>query len=122
MQQTKQGCATANNDKYLRLWHEIEYFKIGFDVPSREIAERSKKIWFPYNKGGSFRKWYGNQEFLIYWKNGGIDLFNDPKAVVRNPSYYFRESVSWSDVTSSKNSFRYYKKLIFDSTGHSAFE
>lgn len=120
--ETKQGCATANNDKYLRLWHEIEYFKIGFDVPSREIAERSKKIWFPYNKGGSFRKWYGNQEFLIYWKNGGIDLFNDPKAVVRNPSYYFRESVSWSDVTSSKNSFRYYKKgFIFDSTGHSAF-
>lgn len=120
--EAKQGCATANNNKYLRLWHEVEFDKIGFNYVSNYDAKHSNKIWFPYNKGGSFRKWYGNREFVVFWKRGGIDLFNDPKAVVRNSGYYFKESVSWSDVTSSKNSFRYYNKgFIFDSTGHSVF-
>lgn len=120
--EAKQGCATANNDKYLRYWYEVNYSDIGFGMKSREMAQQSKKIWFPYNKGGPYRKWYGNQEYVINWYDNGRELLNDNKAVVRNPSYYFKESVSWSDVTSSKNSFRYYENgFIFDSTGHSAF-
>ncbi|NEY21525.1 BREX-1 system adenine-specific DNA-methyltransferase PglX [Bacillus ginsengihumi] len=120
--EAKQGCATANNNKYLRMWFECNYEDIGFNLSSRKEAKDSGKTWFPYNKGGAYRKWYGNQEYVINWKNDGEELFNDEKAVIRNPSYYFKESVSWSDVTSSSNSFRYYNKgFIFDSTGHSAF-
>ena len=120
--EAKQGCATANNNKYLRYWYEVDLLEIGFDMKSREMARKSKKTWFPYNKGGSYRKWYGNQEYVINWHDDGFELFNDKNAVVRNPSYYFKESISWSDVTTNKNSFRYYESgFIFDSTGHSAF-
>ncbi|MDP9739386.1 UNVERIFIED_ORG: type II restriction/modification system DNA methylase subunit YeeA [Bacillus sp. B2I3] len=120
--QAKQGCATANNNKYLRRWYECKYIDIGFGMSSRIEALESKRKWFPYNKGGSFRKWYGNQEYVVNWENDGFALFNDEKAVVRNPDYYFKESVSWSDVTTNSSSFRYYNKgFIFDSTGHSSF-
>jgi len=118
----KQGCATANNNKYLRLWFEININNVGFGVGSLTQAKSKAYTWYPYNKGGPYRKWYGNQGYVVYWKNGGEALLNDPKAVVRNPSYYFKESVSWSDITSSRNSFRYYEEgFIFDSTGHSVF-
>jgi hypothetical protein len=79
-------------------------------------------MWFPINKGGNFRRWYGNHEFVVNWKKEGRELHAfKPRAVIRNPSYYFKESVSWSDVT-FKNSFRHYPSgFIFDATGHSAF-
>jgi type II restriction/modification system DNA methylase subunit YeeA len=118
-----QGLATADNERFLRIWSEVSISHIGFDLGNRKQAEKSKKKWFPYNKGGEFRKWYGNHNHLLNWENDGREIFScQPKSVIRNPSYYFKESVSWSDITSSLNAFRYYPiGFIFDSTGHSAF-
>jgi hypothetical protein len=118
-----QGLATADNDRFLRIWSEVATNQIGLGLKNRVEAQMSKKKWFPYNKGGEFRKWYGNQIYLLNWENDGKEIFDcQPKSVIRNPSYYFQESVSWSDITSSLNAFRYYPKgFIFDSTGHSAF-
>jgi len=125
----RQGLATADNDRFLRLWHEVKLNGIGFGMENREQAEQSGMKWFPYNKGGQFRKWYGNQDFVVNWQNDGEEIrgFVDDKgkqrSVVRNPNYYFKSSVSWSDVTSSDSAFRYFPKgFIHDSTGHSAFD
>jgi type II restriction/modification system DNA methylase subunit YeeA len=119
----RQGLATADNGKFLRTWAEVPLNQIGLGVRSREEAAATRMKWFPYNKGGEFRKWYGNQEYVVLWDDDGRELAAfQPKSVIRNPGYYFRESVSWSDVTSSANAFRWYPTgFIFDSTGHSAF-
>lgn len=118
----KQGLATADNNRFLRLWQEINYNKIGFGMSNSKEALESKKKWFPYNKGGEKRKWYGNQEYLINWENNGHEIKSFKNAVVRNPLYYFRESISWTDITSSGNSFRIYPKgFIYDVTGMSYF-
>lgn len=120
----RQGLATADNNRFLRLWQEVAIDRVGFGMANHEEAQASQKKWFPYNKGGEFRKWYGNQEYVVNWENDGEELFDFmPRSVIRNPSYYFKPSVSWSDVTSSTNAFRVYPKgFIHDSTGHSIFD
>ncbi|HBC3540119.1 TPA: BREX-1 system adenine-specific DNA-methyltransferase PglX [Vibrio parahaemolyticus] len=120
----RQGLATADNDRFLKRWHEVSINKISFQCKSREEAQSSMGKWFPYNKGGSFRKWYGNHEYVVNWENDGKELRNfKPKAVIRNPDTYFKPSVSWSDITSSENAFRLYPEgFIHDSTGHSIFD
>ena len=120
--EAKQGLATADNNRFLRLWNEVNYNKIGYNILNSQEALKSKKKWFPYNKGGEFRKWYGNQEYLVNWENDGYEIKNFKNAVIRNPSYYFKESISWTDITSSGNSFRYYPKgFLYDVTGMSYF-
>ena len=113
--EAKQGLATADNNRFLRLWNEVSYNKIGYNMANSQEALESKKKWFPYNKGGEVRKWYGIQEYLINWENDGYEIKNFKKAVVRNPKYYFRESVTCSAISSSKNSIRYCPRgSIFD--------
>jgi type II restriction/modification system DNA methylase subunit YeeA len=121
--EARQGLATADNGRFLRVWSEVSFDKVGLAVHSREEAVATRRKWFPYNKGGEFRKWYGNHEYLVQWEDDGSALAAfRPKSVIRNPGYYFKESVSWSDITSSANAFRWYPTgFIFDSTGHSAF-
>lgn len=119
----RQGLATADNNTFLRLWWEVSLKNVFFNAHDREDAKNSGCRWFPYNKGGNYRKWYGNHEFIVDWKEDGKGLEEfKPRSVIRNPNYYFRPSISWSDVTCAANSFRYYPHgFIFDSTGHSAF-
>lgn len=119
----RQGLATANNGLYLRYWFEVNRARIGFGCESREEARTSGKKWFPYNKGGGFRKWYGNHEYVVDWEADGAALRTSTHgAVIRNPDYYFREAVSWSDVTIAENAFRYVPAgFINDSTAHSVF-
>ena len=64
----RQGMATANNDRFLKLWNEVDLKKIGFDKISQIVALQSQKKWFPYNKGGGFKKWYGNNEYVVNWR------------------------------------------------------
>ena len=121
--EAKQGVATADNGRFLRQWWEPDRSNTLFDAASdAEVATRGVK-WVSYNKGGEFRRWYGNQEFVVNWENSGKELYDfRPKSVIRNPDYFFRRSVSWSDVTSGGSAFRLYPQgFIFDSTGHSAF-
>ena len=124
----KQGLATADNNRFLREWWEVEYYKIKFDAKSISDAVESGKKWFPYNKGGSFRRWYGNYDYVVNWEKDGQEIRNfvDDKGKLRsrpqNTEYYFKEAITWSDVTSGKFSLRYREfGSIFDSTGHSAF-
>ena len=125
----RQGLATANNDQFLRRWHEVDHGKCSYDSKSRDAAAQSGKKWFPYNKGGEFRKWYGNQDYLVNWENDGraIRAFGTEnggraRSVLRNTEFYFQESLTWSDVTSGPASFRLKGSGgIHDVTGMSAF-
>ena len=122
------GLATGNNDYYLRLWHEVGFVHIGFNL-SREEAAKSSKRWFPYNKGGEFRKWYGNRDYIIDWSNDGYELQNklapDGKRIWAhnfNLDYIFKPHMAWSYITTSQLAFRVYDKgFIFDSAGTAAF-
>lgn len=124
-----QGLATADNARFLRLWFEPSYSRIGFGCENAALAARSQKKWFPYNKGGGQRRWYGNQESVVNWENDGYEIknFKDNKGKVRsrpqNTQYYFVESISWSDISSNSNSFKVYPKgFIFDVCGMSCFD
>ncbi|MDD5277347.1 MAG: BREX-1 system adenine-specific DNA-methyltransferase PglX [Methylovulum sp.] len=126
----RQGLATADNNQFLRLWSEVELSRVKFDAVSRQKAAETTARWFPYNKGGAFRKWYGNQEWVVNWENDGhsIRFFGTesggrPKSVCRNPDYYFSCCISWSKVTVGGFSVRYFPPgFVFDVAGCSIFE
>lgn len=117
-----QGLATADNARFLRLWFEPSYSRIRFGCENAALAARSQKKWFPYNKGGGSRRWYGQQEYVINWLNDGEEVKNNKGAVIRNPQFYFQPSISWSKVSSSSIAFRFYPKgFIFADAGMSIF-
>ena len=126
---TRQGMATSDNNRFLRLWSEVSYDRIFFNASSREDALSSKKKWFPYNKGGKFRRWYGNAEFVVNWENDGKELlsyaaslYGSPTRTIKSLSEYFKPCISWSKISSSNIAMRYYPKgYIFDVAGCSIF-
>ena len=125
---TKQGLATGNNDMFMRLWFEVEIKQIKFDSEIRTDAEESNLKWFPCNKGGDFRKWFGNNLFIVNWKNDGeaIKNFTDDNGKLRsrpqNQDYYFREGLTWSAISSSQLSMRYSPKgHMFETKGAMCF-
>ena len=118
----KQGVATADNNRFLRFWNEVSINKVSFHTRSHEEATIAREKWFPYNKGGDFRKWYGNNEFVVNWEHDGAELKQFKGSVLRNPSYYFKECFSWSLISSSVAAFRYKPAgQIFDVAGMSCF-
>lgn len=124
----RQGLATAHNDRFLRYWYEVDINKINFNATSIEDSVKSGRKWFPYNKGGARRQWYGNYDYVVNWENNGEEIrnFKDENGKVRsrpqNTNSYFRESITWSDVTSGGFSIRYRENgSIHDVTGMSAF-
>ena len=124
----KQGLATADNNRFLREWYEVCNNKINFHADSLNNAKNSKCKWFPYNKGGEFRKWYGNNDYIVNWENDGFEIknFYDNKGKLRsrpqNTAYYFRECFSWSLVSSGTAAFRHKPSgHIFDVAGMSCF-
>ena len=105
----KTGFTTGNNDEFLRLWFEVSNNKIGVK-------------WFPLNKGGSYRKWYGNNEYLVDWEDDGFHIRSQKGSTIRNPEFYFREGITWSKITSYKLSGRYSPAAhIFDAVGLTCF-
>lgn len=117
-----QGLATADNARFLRLWFEVSRSRIGFGFENAALAARSGLKWFSHNKGGGFRRWYGNQDYVINWENDGKELYNFKGAVIRNPSFYFKHSLSWPKVCSNAISFRYYPNgFIYDCAAMSIF-
>lgn len=119
----RQGLATADNNRFLRQWWEVAATRTAFGCTSREEAAASGARWFPYNKGGEFRKWYGNQEHVVNWENDGAEIAAfKPRSVIRNPGTYFSPSVSWSKVSSGAPAFRAYPPgFIYDVAGTSIF-
>ncbi|RUM26025.1 BREX-1 system adenine-specific DNA-methyltransferase PglX [Rhizobium vallis] len=119
----RQGLSTSDNPRFIRQWWEVENQKRGSVGLQREDYADGSLHWAPYNKGGEFRRWYGNIEHVLFWKNDGETLSSlKPKSVMRSPTHYFRESVSWLSYTVSRNSFRTYPVgYVFDTSAHSAF-
>ena len=107
------GLVTANNEEFVREWFEVPYKNIGFNIPSRVLAENSGKKWFPYAKGGEFRRWFGNIEHVVNWEKDGQRIRNDltedgkrVRATNFNLDRIFKKGISWTVVTTSKPSFR----------------
>ena len=125
---TRHGMTTGNNKRFLRLWSEVNYNKIGFSLSSTEEAEISRKKWFPYNKGGAYRRWYGNADFVVNYENDGAEVkeFTShlPQGTwvrIMSREYYFRPSVTWS-ICGGTFGVRYCPKgFIFDVGGSSLF-
>ena len=124
----KQGLATADNDRFLRQWYEVEEKKISYNTKSITETENNEYKWYSYNKGGERRQWYGNYDYLVNWKNNGNEIrnFKDGNGKLRsrpqNTEYYFKEAVTWSDITSGGFAIRYREEgSIHDVTGMSAF-
>lgn len=113
----RQGLATGDNGRFLRLWFEVSACRSNLTATSREDAEASGARWFPHNKGGSFRKWWGNQDYLVNWEDDGREIqeYRDPytgkqRSRPQNIDYYFKPSISWSRVSSGSSSFRVFNK------------
>ena len=124
----RQGLATGCNDIFIRLWHEVNEEKVNYMAESLDGAVKSQKKWFPYNKGGDYRRWYGNNEYLVNWERDGFEIrhFVDEKGKLRsrpqNTQYYFHRCISWSLISSGRVAFRYKPDgHIFDVSGMSCF-
>ena len=122
--QSRHGLATSDNERFLRLWHEINVNRSS--VMNRD--SRDKK-WYPMNKGGSYRKWYGNLEWLINYENDGdeiktfaISIYRCSSRTIQNTQFYFKESLTWSALASGNFSVRWSEKgAVFGSGGYCAF-
>lgn len=117
--EARKGLSTGSNDTFLRHWFEPSINKC--DLQNLHRRNIFKK-WVPINKGGNFRKWYGNNEYLINWENDGFDIKSFAGSVIRNPSYYFKESITWTMLSASCFGVRYSQEgKIFEGAGPSLF-
>ena len=121
---TRAGMITGNNDLFIRLWHEIDYMKMAVLCKNRNEAQASRAKWFPYNKGGDYRKWFGNAEYVVNWEDDGYSMRNlknkDGKipAHAFNLEYIFDENITWSSLSSYKFSARYTDYgFLYDASG-----
>lgn len=122
----RNGMKTGENGRFVRLWWEVEVEKFNSTANDWKIASSSGAKWFPYNKGGEFRKWYGNNDCIVNWQNEGDEIFNHAKTDKRNVQDYplelkFKPSVSWSLVTSGQPAFRYKENNLSDIAGMSFY-
>lgn len=125
----RQGVKTLDNNRFLKLWFEVEFEKIGFGVQSLEEANSLHRKWFPYNKGGAAIKWYGNKDYIVNWENDGAEMkdfavqkYNSVTRTITNISNFFLSGITWSDVSTGNIAVRYAEAgSIFDSTGIMAF-
>jgi hypothetical protein len=126
---TREGLTTGSNARFVRFWWEVSLTNIGFGISSADDANSSGKRWFPYQKGGDFRRWSGNRELVVDWYKDGINLktFVDPSnGRVRshnyNGDYAFKRGITWTSVTSGTPAFRFVEGgFKFDAGGSMAF-
>jgi hypothetical protein len=127
------GLMTTDNDRFLRLFWEVSRTNICFNACNDADCQLSKKRWFPHNKGGSYRKWAGNRDYVVDWENNGERikktaiqkypyLKGNPNFVVHDDGYYFRENISWSEIAVGNRAFRYFPSgFTFNVKGMSTF-
>lgn len=120
----RNGMKTGDNGKFVRLWWEPQENKLCLYAKDASEAVKSGKKWFPYNKGGEYRKWYGNNEYIVDWEREGQVVIGNAKIEKRNVQDYplelkFKPLVTWSLITSSQPSFRYKVSCICDIAGMS---
>lgn len=114
----KKGLSTGENNRFLRCWFEVDSTKSAFRLDSYMLPYK----WIPINKGGEFRKWYGNNTFVINWYDNGNEIKKFTGSVIRNEKYYFRKSITWTMISSTFLGVRYSEEgKIFEGAGPSLF-
>jgi len=106
----KFGMSVGESEKYIRNWFEVEFSAIEFNAKSEQEYMKRNLKWNVLDKGGPFRKWYGNKMHIVMWKNNGEEIRANPKSAVRSPQYFFKPHISWTLVSSSKFSARYFEE------------
>jgi hypothetical protein len=126
--EAREGMTTGNNEKHIRTWWEIDFKSIFFWCPSRDESKRSSLKWYPLNKGGGSRKWYGNQDSVVNWQKDGYVLQTTKHPSGRiwahnfNLDFIFNELITWSSFGSKKMTTRYFPPgFLFDTSGLSYF-
>ena len=118
----RQGLATGENDRFLRAWWEVPHLLFKSDCGSLADASECGKKWFPYNKGGDFRRWYGNYHYVIAFDSENRGILSNQGNHLPSRQLYFRPSITWSLISSSVSAFRYRKPgSLFDVAGMSMF-
>lgn len=125
----KTGLGTNDNDRFLRLWQEVKFNSIRFGIVSTDQTNNNLFKWYPYNKGGTYKKWYGNFNYIVNWESDGEEikayatkLYVSYTRTVKNIKYYFKSGITWSAISSNGASFRYVPNgFIFDSKGPMCF-
>lgn len=129
----KVGMRTGDNEKYLRIWHEISIEKAGLNISGNQELKNATHKWIPYNKGGEYRKWYGNRDYVVNWESNGREIKENTKRVypqlgdnlgwkISNESHYCETHISWTDLTVRGLAFRLFDKgFIFDASANVAF-
>ena len=128
------GMSTSDTDRFVRDWHEVSWDNVSTNCTTSNEAASSLKKWFPFNKGGTFRKWYGNNDKLVNYQHDGEELkfwlINNPNdssttswaRYIRSPKFYFNESINWSKISSSNFGVRYsFPGFIFSDASNGAF-
>ena len=111
--ETRKGLATSDNDRFLRFWHEVDFRNLCLNCSDNQETVDNGIKWYPENKGGDFRRWYGNREYIINWENDGYEIRNykDEKGKLlsrpQNTNYNFKQALTWSKITTAKFSARF---------------
>lgn len=118
----RQGLATGDNERFTRLWWEPEFAELRFDAGTEEEAFKSGRKWFPYNKGGNYRKWYGNNDWVVAFNRSGSEILATLGNHLPSRHLYFKPMLTWSKVSSGVVAFRFRPKgSLFDVAGTSVF-
>ena len=118
----RQGMASGDNERFLRLWTETNFTDIGFGFSNTTEAHRSQLKYFPFNKGGEYRKWSGNYEYLIRFDKPNFDILATMGNNLPSKQFYFQKGITWSAISSGNFSVReQLKGTIFSNAGMSVF-
>ena len=116
------GMSTSDNNRFVRAWHEVSYDKMAIPNKKEEQVCHDKK-WYPYNNGGEFRRWYGDNCDIVNWENEGAEIKAFGRAAIRNKDFYYRSGITWTAISSSKISVRAFNcGFLFSSAGFCIFE
>lgn len=121
----RQGMKTLDNERFIRYWFEVSFASFKNGTQSGTEAYQSGKKWFPINHGGVFRKWYGNNESVVNWKNDGLEIkelaktkYNSITRTVTNLDSYFKPGITWTVISSGSTSFRFFERgFLFSNSG-----
>ena len=113
--QIAQGLITGDTSRFTRLWYEVDRNKCYYDATDSDDVAKKNAKWVPYNKGGAFRKWYGNNDYVVNWENDGYEIknFTDTEGKLRSrpqgSTFYFKDVITWTKISSSQVGFRHKK-------------
>ena len=119
----RKGCSTSDNERFLRHWYEIDKNKMNLGCRALTAENSHERYWFPYNKGGGYRKWYGFNSYMVNWQDDGKAIREAPTSVIANYKYFMKSGLTWSTLTSGSFSIRSFDEgYIFDNGGCCIFD